>query len=147
MPSVLQPWVMDLSLREQGTILAGIRGCDSVPKNPHDSAPRQLSAYLRWVTMVPADEREVDYPGAFMQNDPPKNWRASELGHLPEHYYSHLMHAYEVVGYRNPNEDVSWRCRFIYQKLVSNLHLNTESREQMIERMTEDRIATGQVTS
>ena len=147
MPSVLQDWVQDLTFREQGTILAGIRGCDSVPKNPHDSVPRQLSAYLRWVTMIPADEREVGYEGAFMQNYVPAGWRASELGHLPEHYYSHVMHAYEVVGYRHPDRDIAAACQYIYLKFVKNLHLYPESREAMIVRMTEDRIASNSVVS
>ena len=32
--SVLQPWVMALPLRAQGTLLTGFRGCDLAPKNP-----------------------------------------------------------------------------------------------------------------
>jgi hypothetical protein len=33
MKSVLQDWVMTLGLRQQGTLLSGIRGCDTVPKH------------------------------------------------------------------------------------------------------------------
>ena len=117
MTSILRPWVRKLGLREQGTLMTAYRGGDDVPKLPLDSAPRQLTAYLRWVIGVPFDKREVDSePGCFMQSLPPMMWRnqltgpgyssaawkASELGHLPLHFYAHLMHAYEVVAYRHP---------------------------------------------
>lgn len=147
MKSVLQDWVMELPLRHQGTLIAGIRGCDIVPKSPYNSIPRQLSAYLRYVVLVPADDREIGVPGAFMQANPPYDWRGSDLGHLPEHFYSHLMHAYEIVGYEHPDEKVRKRCNFMYRTLVENLHLSPESREAMNERLTEDRIASGNVVS
>lgn len=155
MPSVLQNWVMELPLRYQGTLVAGLRGCDTVPKQPYDSIPRQLVAYLRYVTMIPADSREVDEPGAYMQSVPPGNaepnapgtWKASDLGHLPEHFYSHVMHAYEIVGYEHPERVTRAICYNIYYKLVENLHLRPESRETMQRRLTEDRIRAGTVVS
>lgn len=146
MTSVLQSWVMELSLREQGSILAGVRGCDTAPKNP-EANERQLVAYLRWATLVPADQREVNIEGAFMQDHPPRIWRASDFGHYPQHWYAHLMHAFEVVAYRHPRRFEAERCSFIYHKFVTNLHLNPESREAFIERMTEDRIANNTVVS
>jgi hypothetical protein len=56
MRSVLQDWVMELQLREQGTLLTGIRGCDLTPKIPLDSTERQLVGFLRFLVMVPHDE-------------------------------------------------------------------------------------------
>jgi hypothetical protein len=147
MPSVLRPWVMQLTLREQGTLLAGTRGCDLVPKRPYDSPPRQLVSYLRYVTMVPADQREVGIPGSFMQDQPPNKWSPSDLGHLPEHFYSHIMHAYEVVGYQHPEIITASHCEAIYLRFVEGMHLRPETRLQMLERMTEDRLTTGTVVS
>ena len=121
MTSVLQPWVMELPLREQGTLLTGVRGCDVCPKLPLDATERKLVSYLRWTFMVPFAEAEVDLaPGAFFQSTPPTDyqWRASELGHYPQHWYSHLMHCYEVVAYRHPAEPISAHCRWTYFKLV-----------------------------
>jgi len=145
--SVLQDWVMKLPLRYQGTLVAGLRGCDTVPKFPYDSTPRQLVAYLRYVTLNPADKREIGIEGAFMQDHPPKSFRASDLGHLPEHFYSHVMHAYQIVGYEHPDREISDRCEHIYIQLVNNLHLRPESRLAMMNRLTEDRIASGNVLS
>jgi hypothetical protein len=38
--SVLQDWVTELPLREQGTLLTSVRGCDLTPKYPLDSQER-----------------------------------------------------------------------------------------------------------
>lgn len=159
MGSVLQNWVMELPLRAQGTLLTGIRGCDLAPKIPGSiveeygcssgecSVERRLSAYLRYCVLNPADPREVDIPGAWFQSKPPLDWKPSQLMHYPLHWYSHLMHCFEVVAYLHPHAAVRAECYAIYGRLVASLHLNVESYEEMIERLTEDRIATGTVVS
>lgn len=147
MRSVLQDWVMKLPLREQGTLLTGIRGCDLAEKRPgEDTTERRLVAFLRYCVMHPADAREVDVPLAFFQSSPPVRWKPSELGHFPQHWYSHLMHCFEVVGYRGP-APLSDQALEIYTRLVRNMHLVLEAREDMIERLGEDRIASGEVVS
>lgn len=147
MRSVLQDWVMELPLREQGTLLTAVRGCDDQPKQPLDSAARRLTAWIRWCFMNPADPREVDIPGAFLLSRCPDDIKGSDLGHLPQHWYSHVMHALEVIGYRHPRMDVSFDAQAMYERLVLNLHLRIETRQQMIERLGEDRIAAGTVVS
>ena len=147
MKSVLQDWVMELPLREQGTLLTGIRGCDLTPKYPLDSLERVLVAFLRYCVMNPADPREVDIPGAFFKSKPPEKWKASELGHYPQHWYSHLMHCFEIVGYRQPNYSLSHKAYEIYLILVWSMHLIPETKQQMIDRLSEDRIANDSVVS
>lgn len=159
MTSVLQDWVMRLPLRAQGTLLTGVRGCDLAPKmldciderygcsTGEGSAERQLVAFYRYCVMNPADAREVDIPGAFFQSKPPGNWKPSQFGHYPEHWYAHIMHCFEVVGYCHPNPAIGDIALGIYDRLVRNLHLYPESREQMMERLCEDRIANGTVVS
>lgn len=61
--SVLQDWVMELPLREQGTLLTIVRGCDLTPKLPLDSIERRLVGALRFAIMIPADPREVGCSG------------------------------------------------------------------------------------
>lgn len=148
MNSVLQDWVMVLPLRMQGTLLTGVRGCDLVPKLPLDSTERQLTGYLRHLVMNPADPREVGIVGAFFQPEPPEDpWRPSELGHYPLHWFSHLMHCYEVCGYNHPDPVDSYNARTIYAKLARSMHLNPESHDAFVERMVEDRIANDTVVS
>jgi hypothetical protein len=153
MKSVLQDWVMELPLREQGTLLTAVRGCDSEPKTWTKtgvaySPGRRLTAYIRWCFMNPADPREIDYAeGSFFRSEPPDNFKPSEFGHLPQHWYSHAMHALEIVGYRHPNPFVRQTCFNMYHSMVNNLHLNIEYSSQMMDRLSEDRVSTGTVVS
>jgi hypothetical protein len=151
--SILQPWVTRMpSVRHQGVLLASVRNCDVSPKPLRaidETIDRHLTAYLRWTFLVPADERELDVPGAFIRRDPPPpgRWKASELGHLPLHWYSHLMHAFQIVGIHHPDIDVRVVCTSIYTEMVRSLHLNPEYPGTMLVRLTEDRIAAGTVVS
>ena len=88
-----------------------------------ESPERGLTAFLRWAIMVPADPREVDIPGAFMRCTIPTGWKPSQFGHYPEHWYSHIMHCFEVIGYCHPDADVAARSLAVYHRFVRNLHL------------------------
>lgn len=144
---------MELPLREQGTLLTAVRGCDFEAKTWDStgvaySPGRRLTAFIRWCFMVPADEREVDsQEGAFMMSSPPNPFKPSEFGHLPEHWYAHAMHALEVIAYRHPDREINSKAFYLYEKMVRNLHLNVETMSQMIKRLSEDRIVSGTVVS
>lgn len=145
--SVLQDWVMELPLREQGTLLTAIRGCDLTPKKPLDSFERQLVAAIRCHVMVAVDPRETDSePGSFMQSKVP-NGKFSVLGHYPQHYVSHLLHAIEILGYRYPRPAIADSWYKLYRNFCHSLHVNPETEEQMTLRLSEDRIAKGEIVS
>lgn len=151
--SVLQDWVMELPLREQGTLLTAVRGCDLAPKyapdgSVMDTQERRLTAWIRWAFMNPADPREVDITGAFFQSRPPEPFKASAFGHYPLHWVSHVMHALEVIAYRHPDKlGISLSAHVMYLRFVDMLHLKPEIRDDMIRRLSEDRIATESVVS
>lgn len=150
--SVLQDWVTKLQLREQGTLLTAVRGCDDEPKQWHrtgfaESAGRRLTAFIRYCFMNPVDPREVDIPGAFFQSTPPAPFRPSEFGHLPQHWYAHVMHALEIIAYRHPDDFLANLAGNLYEKMAHNLHLNVESRSQMESRLGDDRIKKNEVVS
>jgi len=153
MRSVLQDWVMELPLREQGTMLTCVRGCDLEPKiwvnrGVAYSPGRRLTAFIRWCFMVPADLREVDsQEGAFMMSFAPEPFKPSEFGHLPQHWYSHVMHALEVIGYRHPDFEVRSTAYALYASMASNLHLPVETMENMTKRLSEDRFTNNTVVS
>lgn len=149
--SVLQDWVMELPLRFQGTLLTAVRGCDDEPKSwtktsVSFSQGRRITAYIRYCFMNPADAREIDSEeGAFFMSTPPRPFKPSQFGHLPQHWYSHVMHALEIIAYYHPTEnDVAFR---LYIEMVHSFHLNIETREQQWNRLTEDRIENGTVVS
>lgn len=151
--SVLQDWVMRLPLREQGTLLTAVRGCDFEAKvwtsrGVAYSPGRRLTAFIRFCFMNPADIREVDREeGSFFQSNPPDPFRPSEFGHLPQHWYSHAMHALEVIAYRHPNVVYANKAANLYIAMVENLHLNMETKREFMTRLSEDRIAKGTVVS
>ena len=146
MKSVLQDWVMELPLREQGTILTCIRGCDLTPKLPYASSERQIVGWLRYALLNPADPREIGITGAFFQSSFP-DFKPSEFGHYPLHWVSHIMHSLEVIGYRSPNKTNAEIALSAYNKFAHSLHLMPETKEQMITRLSIDRIAIGEVVS
>ena len=67
------------------------------------------------------------------------------MDHYPLHFVSHLMHAFEVIGYEHPDEETAEAFLEAYDIMVYALHLNPETVEQHRERMNEDRIAQGRV--
>lgn len=153
MSSVLQNWVMALPLRYQGTLLTAVRGCDDEPKTWVStgvaySPGRRIVAFIRYCFMNPADPREVDREeGAFFMSHPPNPFSPSAFGHLPQHWYSHVMHALEIIGYCHPESMIRGQELGLYVAMVRSFHLNPETAEQLYERLTEDRIAKGSVVS
>jgi hypothetical protein len=153
MNSVLQDWVMELPLRYQGTLLTAVRGCDEEAKQWERtgvaySPGRRLTAYIRWCFMNPADAREVDAEeGAFFMSTPPSPFKPSAFGHLPLHWYTHAMHALEIIGYCHPSGSTFSEALTMYHAMVHALHLQPETYDRMRKRLTEDRIATGTVVS
>lgn len=148
MTSVLQDWVIELPLREQGTLLTAVRGCDLTEKLPLDSVERQLVASIRCAFMNPADVRKVDSePGCFFQTEPPLDWKPSLFDHYPLHWFAHVMHACEVIGYRHPDGRLAMTFSLISWRMAHSLHLEPETRDAMIKRLSEDRIAAETVVS
>lgn len=153
MKSVLQDWVMELPLRYQGTLLTAVRGCDVEAKQWMSSGVayspgRRLTAFIRFCFMNPADPREIDAEeGSFFMSTPPDPFKPSAFGHLPLHWYTHAMHALEIIGDRHPVIEIADRAGKLYVEMVHALHLNEETAEEMERRLTEDRIAKGTVVS
>jgi hypothetical protein len=153
MQSVLQDWVMELPLRYQGTLLTAVRGCDDEPKHwtrtgVSYSQGRRITAFIRYCFMNPADPREVGIEeGAFFMPSPPSPFRPSEFGHLPQHWYAHIMHAIEIIGYHHPDYVIRQIAFYCYCEMAHSFHLNIETKEQLFTRLTEDRIAKGAVVS
>jgi hypothetical protein len=153
MKSVLQDWVMELPLRYQGTLLTAVRGCDVEAKQwtrtgVAYSPGRRLTAFIRFCFMNPADTREIDVEeGSFFMSTPPDPFKPSAFGHLPLHWYSHAMHALEIIGEHHPVLSTKRLAGNLYVDMVEALHLNEETSEEMETRLTEDRIASGTVVS
>lgn len=137
MKSILQNWVMNIGLRQQGTLLSGIRGCDTVPKNHVTKLlvrglradclnafcgdPRKASTYIKPLSR----EEMVDMLPAFLDSQ----------DELPAHYVSHLIHAIEVLAFHHPYMDRRGIWNQYYLRLCKRWHMHPEEPEDMAKRL------------
>ena len=147
--SIIQPWVENLGLREQGTLVASIRGCDGTAKGDITKA---LMREIRGLILVPFDAREMKESDKGFINPFPSPSATTNfpvllksLDQYPVHFLFHMLFAIEVIGYRHPQPVVRAVYLHRYEMIVRKLHLNPETLEQFVARMTEDRIANGTV--
>ena len=50
----------------------------------------------------------------------------------------HLCHAAEIVGYQHPDEQIKTTWGKFYYSMCKAMHLNPETREQMMERLKDN---------
>jgi hypothetical protein len=160
MTSVLQDWITNLPMKEQATLLSALRGCDEAPKQYQevryldangmgeletkviDSPERRVVAWLRSVCLNAANPGEEKYPGGYMYGNAKHVTHLffpDQFGHYPQHWYAHLMHGLEVIGYRHPNAMTRGVGFYLYEKMADNCHLNIETREEYIARLRAER--------
>jgi hypothetical protein len=142
---VLRPWVRSLPLRVQGVLVTAIRGCDGAPK---EDSSKNLSRMIRRAILNPADPREsLNAGGFFGFSSEHLESSLSDFFHsldqYPLHYVMHLTHACEVIAYSHPEKHMSAFFEMAYLLFCHMFHLNPETKEEMMARLTEDRIAHG----
>lgn len=137
MKSVLQDWVMHLGLRQQGTLLSGLRGCDTVPKhhvtkllvrglradclNSHCGDPRKAASYIKFLE----HEEMIDLlPRVLDAQD-----------ELPAHYVSHFIHAIEILAFCHPDLDRRSIWNQYYLRLCKRWHMHPETPADMNARL------------
>lgn len=60
---------------------------------------------------------------------------------MPHHFQLHLMHAAQIVGEFHPSPRVRRWWHEFYRMIVNDAHLMPESREALIERLSDDELA------
>src|SRR6266446_9166498 len=136
--SVLQSWVEKLPLRMQSTLILGLRGTDT------HSCPniKIIQRWLRGLAFKPGnpdnvrewmyDHQSQGLPERIVEKGPV----AKELEFCSQHFYSHLMHALEVVGYMHPDFTGSGHQAFtLYQDMCFLMHLTPEIHNDFKERL------------
>ncbi len=58
---------------------------------------------------------------------------------LPHHFQLHFMHAAEIVGYHHPDEKIRLWWNKFYLMIVNDAHLYPESKEEMNNRLSDNR--------
>ena len=149
MPSVIQPWVHDLTYMQQSVLLTAIRGPDGITKE--HPAKEVLRWFRRCVLLSAFDgavlaDPYVEGGGSFTG---PANRDIDEIGtdyfhhvdEMPHHFQMHVMHAAQIVGFKHPEPSIrEWWDRF-YRYAVNDLHLFPESEEQMDRRLSDSELS------
>lgn len=130
--SVLQDWLVRLPIRMQSTLILGLRGPDT------HAAPgiKTITRWLRGLAFKPGNPDNVK---EFMHSVPneivEKGTTARELEFCTQHFYSHLMHAIEVIAYKHPNVEVAKIALDRYRAMCAAFHLPNESSEEFEDRL------------
>lgn len=158
MANVLQNWVTELSFMQQSVLLSGIRGPDGIRK--YHPAKSIIKWYRRCVLISAFDKKVLTNPcelggGSFtgpsvdlpyeIANDHDYNWEYMiskvlddfliSRDELPYHYTIHMMHAFQIVGVKHPDDRIRKWWAMVYQRMVSSFHLFPESEELMDKRL------------
>jgi hypothetical protein len=130
--SVLQDWMTELPWKQQSVILSVLRG----PDNFRFEGIKKVNRWLRKIT-----QHNADSSTEYMQKIelPTIEQICKEGEYTSVHYFCHLMHALEIIGYNCPNEEILLIAKDYYNGLVNALHLNPETQEQLNKRL-EDKI-------
>lgn len=155
MASATQKWTHELSVMQQSVLLAAIRGPDGIKKD--HVAKLMLRWYRRCILMLafegiacwepwdPTEPRGGSFTGPSIRYAGVINWGSQMDGvvseylkhvdEIPHHFQLHFMHAAEILGYTHPDHRVRTWWHNTYLRLVNDMHLFPESREQMMERL------------
>lgn len=131
MVSVLQPWLETIPIRMQSTLLLGLRGPDAAAPNV-----KKITRWLRGLVFKPGNPANArEFMGVMPERIAEKDATHKELEFFPMHYYSHLMHALEVVGYCHPNAGVAARASGLFIDMCTLLHLPPETYDDFYARL------------
>ena len=142
--SVLQPWVCDLTFMKQSVLMSAVRGPDTLHKR---HSAKDLLRWYRRCIFYSAFEKKI-FTSPFEQGggsftgpcnytnmiDVVENYMMS-LDEVPHHFHMHLIHAVEILGYDHPNIIIREFWNMFYFRLVNDLHLRVEPKEDMNRRL------------
>lgn len=159
---VIQSWVHRLSFMQQTVLIEVTRGPDGLTK--YHKSKYLLRWYRRCLLLAAFERRVLETPyeegggsftgpsygsgGAFYY-DPNAPWETpmqelvSEVirgaDEMPHHFYRHMMHAFEIMGYKHPDERIREFWLAVYLRLSRDLHLNPETEAQLDKRLGDSR--------
>jgi len=121
----------------QTVLLTSFRGCDGVYKNDYG---KNYTRIMRATVLKNADPSSTFFPADEAQHWAGEGLSAffTDMDHYPVHWFMHLLHASEIVGYKHP--DAMYRdfwLRF-YLRGVHELHLNIETEKQLDYRLRDN---------
>lgn len=147
--SVLQDWTHSLTFMQQTVLLTAIRGPDGLRKN--SPAKPLLRAYRRIILISSLDRCVFTSPhapggGSFMAPLPTEVTLREAMANfirgadeMPHHFYMHVAHAAEIVGYKHPDRDAGDDWFGFYVAICNDLHMEPETEERLDYRLGDSR--------
>jgi hypothetical protein len=155
---VLQDWVIKLPFMQQTVLLGIVRGPDDTPKY------HPIKPILRWyrrclllsaldgeVITNPYDPRGGSFTGPSLDATqhlgmswqdamrPRVNDMFQHMDSYPIHFWLHMMHAVEIMGYKHSDGNIAtWWCQ-LYVRMVHAMHVFPETVDQLDMRLGDDR--------
>jgi hypothetical protein len=145
--SVQPEWCLELPIQQQSVLFLAARGPDGIAKaHPCKDIQR---AYRASVLIAAKRGRLLKWgesADSFMSLD---LFADDELWHravanffqtaddLPHHFYMHLMHGAEILGYKHPDKRFRDRWLNFYLQCVNELHLASEGPNEMDDRLSD----------
>lgn len=128
---VVQPWLNDLSLKQQTVLLSALRGCDSMDKN---DISKKFVRVFRSIVLQNAAPYDDNVKRHFCKDNLTQKDVKEFTGSpdkYPMHWLLHFIHAVEIIGYKYPIPETALWWRQLYCKLVNALHMMPETERQM----------------
>ena len=132
--SVVQNWLSYIPIRMQGTLLLGLRGDDS--QSNYDI--KKITRWMRGLVFVPGNpENATEFMTGIHQLPKIKEGEPiyKALDYCTVHYFSHLLHALQVIAYHHPRREVSDAAFILYGGLCDKLHVSPENPTKFNERL------------
>jgi hypothetical protein len=146
MLSVFQEWLFGLTMQQQSVLILACRGPDGVAKY-HPTKPivaRYRATVLKAAYLGRAMRVDEGDDTTFMTMigfSDDNHWGQmckeffDNVDEIPHHYYAHLMHGAQIIGYKHPTEIYRKRWDEFYWWCCKDLHLNPETESQMDRRL------------
>lgn len=132
---VLQDWVVECcTWKQQTVLLCALRGTDSAGT----PTVKSLTRWLRRTVLKNAAPNKT-----FMQDEglplvAVLEEQPQSFDMLSVHFFGHLMHAFEVVGYCHPNPRVSNAATHWYHAMCNYLHIEPEPYNVFKDRLRDE---------
>lgn len=133
MVSVIQDWVSNenISLKQQSLILAALRGCDGQSK---DDISKKIVRKIRFTVLNNAAGADTSFMKDTVTLTDVLAF-AKERNKYPVHFYIHICHCCEGIGFKHPDKLVRDWFYKAYLIITKSLYLNPETEKEFDARL------------